>query len=156
MIVGGGWIGLEIAASARRCGVAVSLFEQQPALCMRSVGAEVSQALHQLHQEQGVAIHCDCGALTLEDEGGSPVIQCGGRCEPFDAVVAGIGVDLNLELARDAGLAIGRGIVVDAQGRTTDPAIFAAGDVAQHPRYGISLQSRRSRRTGRSPRRARC
>ena len=141
VIVGGGWIGLEIAASARRCGVAVSLFEQQPALCMRSVGAEVSQALHQLHQEQGVAIHCDCGALTLEDEGGSPVIQCGGRCEPFDAVVAGIGVDLNLELARDAGLAIGRGIVVDAQGRTTDPAIFAAGDVAQHPRYGISLQS---------------
>ncbi|QHM74286.1 Anthranilate 1,2-dioxygenase system ferredoxin--NAD(+) reductase component [Mixta theicola] len=140
-IVGGGWIGLEIAASARRSGVAVSLFEQQPALCMRSVNAEVSAALHQLHRAQGVDIRCGCGALELEDEGGRPVIQCDGQREPFDAVVVGIGVGLNLALAQQAGLAIGRGIVVDAQGRTSDAAIFAAGDVAQHPRYGISLQS---------------
>lgn len=139
-IVGGGWIGLEIAASARQRNVEVSLFEQQPALCMRSVGAEVSQALHQLHSAQGVKIHCGCGALELAEEGG-PVIQYEGRREKFDAVVVGIGVDLNLELARDAGLATAHGIVVDAQGRTSDPAIFAAGDVAQHHRYGISLQS---------------
>lgn len=139
-IVGGGWIGLEIAASARQRNVEVSLFEQQPALCMRSVGAEVSQALHQLHSAQGVKIHCGCGALELAEEGG-PVIQYEGRREKFDAVVVGIGVDLNLELARDAGLATAYGIVVDAQGRTSDPAIFAAGDVAQHHRYGISLQS---------------
>ena len=140
-IVGGGWIGLEIAASARRCGVAVSLFEQQPALCMRSVNAQVSAALHQLHHSQGVALHCGCGALELEDERGRPAIQCDGRRETFDAVVVGIGVELNLALARDAGLRVERGIVVDAQGRTSDPAIFAAGDAAQHPRYGISLQS---------------
>ncbi|WEF28875.1 FAD-dependent oxidoreductase [Klebsiella aerogenes] len=140
-IVGGGWIGLEIAASARKCGVAVTLYEQQPALCMRSVSAEVSQALAQLHREQGVDIRCGCGALELEDDDGLPTLHCDGQRETFDAVVVGIGVDLNLELAREAGLAIERGIVVDAQGRSSDAAIFAAGDVAQHHQYGLCIQS---------------
>lgn len=140
-IVGGGWIGLEIAASARKSGVAVTLFEQQPALCMRSVSGEVSQRLANLHREQGVAIRTGCGALELEDDGGLPVIHCDGQRETFDAVVVGIGVDLNLELARDAGLDIDRGIVVDAHGRTSDPSIFAAGDVAQHHQYGLCIQS---------------
>ncbi|VFS62849.1 Anthranilate 1,2-dioxygenase system ferredoxin--NAD(+) reductase component [Kluyvera cryocrescens] len=69
------------------------------------------------------------------------MIQCDGKRETFDAVVVGIGVDLNLELARNAGLDIAQGIVVDAQGRTSDPAIFAAGDVAQHHHYGLCIQS---------------
>lgn len=140
-IVGGGWIGLEIAASARKSGVAVTLFEQQPALCMRSVSGEVSQRLEALHREQGVDIRTGCGALELEDDNGLPVIHCDGKRETFDAVVVGIGVDLNLELARDAGLQTERGIVVDAQGRTSDPSIFAAGDVAQHHHYGLCIQS---------------
>ncbi|MGG5836013.1 NAD(P)/FAD-dependent oxidoreductase [Huaxiibacter chinensis] len=140
-IIGGGWIGLEIAASARKCGVAVTLFEQQPALCMRSVSAEVSQQLETLHREQGVDIRTGCGALELEDNTGLPVIHCDGKRETFDAVVVGIGVDLNLELARDAGVKTDRGIVVDAQGRTSDPFIFAAGDVAQHHHYGLCIQS---------------
>ena len=101
-IVGGGWIGLEIAASARKSGVAVTLFEQQPLLCMRSVSAEVSQELERIHRDRGVDIRCGCGALELEDDGGLPVIHCDGQREIFDAVVVGIGVDLNLELARDA------------------------------------------------------
>jgi 3-phenylpropionate/trans-cinnamate dioxygenase ferredoxin reductase subunit len=140
-IIGGGWIGLEIAASARKSGVAVTLFEQQPALCMRSVSGEVSQRLEVLHREQGVDIRTGCGALELEDDNGLPVIHCDGKRETFDAVVVGIGVDLNLELARDAGLKTERGIVVDAQGRTSDPFIFAAGDVAQHHHYGLCIQS---------------
>ncbi|MDO2442772.1 NAD(P)/FAD-dependent oxidoreductase [Enterobacter nematophilus] len=140
-IVGGGWIGLEIAASARKSGVAVTLFEQQPALCMRSVSGEVSQRLEALHRGQGVEIRTGCGALELEDDSGLPVIHCDGRRETFDAVVVGIGVDLNLELARDAGLRTERGIVVDAQGRTSEPSIFAAGDVAQHHHYGLCIQS---------------
>lgn len=140
-IIGGGWIGLEIAASARKSGVAVTLFEQQPALCIRSVSAEVSQRLATMHREQGVQIRTGCGALELEDDSGLPVIHCDGQRETFDAVVVGIGVDLNLELARDAGLKTERGIVVDAQGRTSDPFIFAAGDVAQHHRYGLCIQS---------------
>ena len=140
-IVGGGWIGLEIAASARKNGVAVTLFEQQPALCMRSVSGEVSQRLAAIHREQGVDIRTGCGALELEDDNGLPVIHCDGQRETFNAVVVGIGVDLNLELAHDAGLQTGRGIVVDAHGRTSDPFIFAAGDVAQHHHYGLCIQS---------------
>ncbi len=69
-IVGGGWIGLEIAASARRLGAEVTVFERQPALCMRSVGADVSQALLELHQQQGVTVRCGCGEISLEDRGG--------------------------------------------------------------------------------------
>ncbi|MHA1001009.1 NAD(P)/FAD-dependent oxidoreductase [Leclercia pneumoniae] len=140
-IVGGGWIGLEIAASARKSGVAVTLFEQQPALCMRSVSGQVSRQLEKIHREQGVDIRTGCGALELDDHNGLPVIHCDGKRETFDAVVVGIGVDLNLELARDAGLKTDRGIVVDAQGRTSDPAIFAAGDVVQHHHYGLCIQS---------------
>lgn len=140
-VVGGGWIGLEIAASARKSGVAVTLFEQQSALCQRSVNAAVSEELLRLHREQGVDVRCGCGALELSDNAGRPEIHCDGRRETFDAVVVGIGVELNLELARAAGLAVDRAIVVDGQGRTSDPAIFAAGDVAQHRRYGLSVQS---------------
>lgn len=155
-IVGGGWIGLEIAASARKSGVAVTLFEQQPLLCMRSVSAEVSQELERIHRDRGVDIRCGCGALELEDDDGLPVIHCDGQREIFDAVVVGIGVDLNLELARDAGLAVERGIVVNALGQTSDSAIFAIGDVAQHHQYGLCIQSWAFARIRRWRRRKRC
>jgi 3-phenylpropionate/trans-cinnamate dioxygenase ferredoxin reductase subunit len=94
-----------------------------------------------IHREQGVDIRGGCGALELEDDNGLPTLHCDGQRETFDAVVVGIGVDLNLELARDAGLTVDRGIVVNAQGRSNDPAIFAAGDVAQHHQYGLCIQS---------------
>ncbi|WP_025123081.1 MULTISPECIES: NAD(P)/FAD-dependent oxidoreductase [unclassified Serratia (in: enterobacteria)] len=141
-IVGGGWIGLEIAASARKLGVEVTVFERQPALCMRSVGADVSQALLELHQQQGVTVHCDCGDITLEDRNGETWISSTSSvAQPFGLVVVGIGVELNLELAHSAGLRLEGGIVVDGQGRTSHPAIFAAGDVARHPTLGLCLQS---------------
>ncbi len=141
-IVGGGWIGLEIAASARKLGVDVTVFERQPALCMRSVGASVSLALLELHQQQGVTVHCDCGEITLEDRDGEAWIgSANSAAQPFDLVVVGIGVELNLELAHSAGLKLEGGIVVDGQGRTSHPAIFAAGDVARHPTLGLCLQS---------------
>ncbi|AGB83886.1 NAD(FAD)-dependent dehydrogenase [Serratia sp. FGI94] len=142
-IVGGGWIGLEIAASARRLGVEVTVFERQPALCMRSVGAAVSQALLALHQQQGVTLHCDCGDIRLETRGDEAWIASAvSAAQPFDLVMVGIGVELNLALAHSAGLQLdGGGIVVDGQGRTSHPAIFAAGDVARHPTLGLCLQS---------------
>ncbi|WP_145482425.1 NAD(P)/FAD-dependent oxidoreductase [Yersinia rohdei] len=141
-IVGGGWIGLEIAASARKLGTDVTVFERQPALCMRSVGAEVSQALLELHQQQGVTVNCDCGDITFDDRQGSAWIGSTiSAAQPFDLVVVGIGIELNLELALNAGLRVENGIVVDGQGRTSHPAIFAAGDVARHPTLGLCLQS---------------
>ncbi|AHG19388.1 pyridine nucleotide-disulfide oxidoreductase [Chania multitudinisentens RB-25] len=141
-IVGGGWIGLEIAASARKLGAEVTVFERQPALCMRSVGADVSQALLELHQQQGVTVLCGCDDIQLEDRQGKPWIgTAGSEAQSFDLVVVGIGVELNLELAHSAGLQVEAGIVVDGQGRTSHPAIFAAGDVARHPTLGLCLQS---------------
>ena len=141
-VVGGGWIGLEIAASARRLGIEVTLFERQPMLCQRSVDPAVSQALLALHQQHGVTLHVNCGAIQLGDVQGLPQIVCDAApAQCFDRVVVGIGVELNQELAQRAGLDVANGILVDARGRTSDPSIFAAGDVACHPRYGCSLQS---------------
>lgn len=142
-IVGGGWIGLEIAASARKLGVNVTVFERQPALCMRSVGAGVSDALLALHQQQNVTVHCDCGEITLDDRQGEAWIGSSksAAAAPFDLVVVGIGVELNLALAQSAGLQLDGGVVVDGQGRTSHPAIFAAGDIARHATLGLCLQS---------------
>lgn len=141
-VVGGGWIGLEIAASARSKGIDVTLFERQALLCQRSVNPQVSQALWQLHQQQGVDLQCDCGEIQLSDAAGYPQLTSAKTAtQTFDLVVVGIGIELNLELAAQAGLAIDHGIVINGQGQTSDPAIFAAGDVARHPELGISLQS---------------
>lgn len=140
-VVGGGWIGLEIAASARKQGLEVTVFESQPLLCQRSVNPAVSRALLEIHQQNGVTVHCQAGALSLDDDQGKPVIISGQQRTVFDAVVVGIGVELNLELARQAGLEIDCGIVVDSFGRTSNGDIFAAGDVARHPTLGIAVQS---------------
>jgi 3-phenylpropionate/trans-cinnamate dioxygenase ferredoxin reductase subunit len=109
---------------------------------MRSVGAEVSQALLELHQQQGVTVDCDCGDIQLEQRNGKAWIgSANSAAQEFDLMVVGIGVELNLELAHSAGLKVEAGIVVDGQGRTSHPAIFAAGDVARHPQLGLCLQS---------------
>ncbi|WP_250547456.1 FAD-dependent oxidoreductase, partial [Serratia marcescens] len=89
---------------------------------------DVSQALLELHRQQGVTVLCGCGEISLEDRDGAAWIGSEvSDPQAFDLVVVGIGVELNLELARSAGLAIESGIVVDGQGRTSHPAIFAAG-----------------------------
>ncbi|MDQ7099698.1 MULTISPECIES: FAD-dependent oxidoreductase [unclassified Serratia (in: enterobacteria)] len=85
-IVGGGWIGLEIAASARRLGAEVTVFERQPALCMRSVGADVSQALLELHRQQGVTVLCGCGEISLEDRDGAACAMLDAFAAPYDDV----------------------------------------------------------------------
>lgn len=144
-IIGGGWIGLEIASSARQLGIDVTVFECQPLLCQRSVGASVSQALLQLHQQQGVTVHCGCGEITFSNpkqHQALPLIGSNSTAsQAFDCVVVGIGVTLNTALAQQAGLEMAAGIVVDVHGRTSDPAIFAAGDVAMHPTLGFCPQS---------------
>ncbi|MBW7981731.1 NAD(P)/FAD-dependent oxidoreductase [Enterobacillus tribolii] len=141
-IVGGGWIGLEIAATARGLGKDVTLFESQARLCQRSVDPAVSQMLLEMHRAHGVTVHPGCGNVTLGGGAGQALIRSDVTPEEdFDCVVVGIGVTLNTELAQRAGLAVEQGIVVDGRGRTSDPAIFAVGDVAQHPQLGLCLQS---------------
>ncbi|MGM0987320.1 MAG: NAD(P)/FAD-dependent oxidoreductase [Pseudomonadota bacterium] len=142
-IIGGGWIGLEVASSARKLGVEVDVFERAPALCGRSVGPEVAEAIRELHERNGVGMELNRQDIQLseEDDGRVTVTADGQAHEPYDLVVVGVGVEINLELARDAGLRIEQGIIVDAAGHTSDPRIFAAGDVSQHPHLGLCLQS---------------
>lgn len=135
LVVGGGWIGLEVAATARRLGLQVTVIENGPRLCARSVPANVSNFLLQLHQRQGVNMQLN-GAVTAIDRpnpAGPLQVHTHQGTRQADVVVFGIGLEPNIELASACGLLVENGIVVDANGRTSDPSIYAAGDVANQP-----------------------
>ncbi|WP_368877240.1 NAD(P)/FAD-dependent oxidoreductase [Providencia vermicola] len=141
-IIGGGWIGLEVAASARLMGIDVTIFERQERLCQRSVPSSVSNALALRHQQASVNVITDCGEILLDENTDELCIRCAKRPnQSFDLAVMGIGVELNLELAAQAGLELTHGIVVNGQGQTSHPDIYAAGDVACHPTLSLCLQS---------------
>ena len=142
-VIGGGWIGLEVASSARKLGLEVDVFERAPALCGRSVGPEVAEAIRELHERHGVGLALGRQDIRLSEEvDGRVTITAGAEARaPYDLVVVGVGVEINLELAREVGLRTEQGIIVDAAGHTSDPKIFAAGDVSQHPQLGLCLQS---------------
>ena len=141
-IIGGGWIGLEVAASARKMGIEVTIFERQSRLCERSVSQNVSAALALRHQNAGVEIITDAGDIQLGETPVSLHIACHQHpMQAFDLAVMGIGVELNLELAKEAGLEVTHGIVINEHGQTSHPDIYAAGDVACHPTLSLCLQS---------------
>lgn len=141
-IIGGGWIGLEVASSARQLGIDVTVFERQERLCQRSVPASVSNALCLRHQRAGVKVITDCGDISLDENSKQLRISCDKQTrQSFDLAVMGIGVELNLELAIQAGLEVTHGIVINGQGQTSHPDIYAAGDVACHPTLALCLQS---------------
>lgn len=134
VVVGGGFIGLEVAAAARMRGCKVAVLEMQPALLNRVAAPEVGKIYENLHRARGVdvrtgvAVSGFCGTDRVQQ------VRCSdGTVLPADAVVIGIGVVPNVELAREAGLAVDNGIVVDQYGQTSDGDIFAAGDVTNHP-----------------------
>ncbi len=134
VIVGGGYIGLEVAAAARRRGCHVTVLELQDVVMGRVVAPEISRFYAEVHREHGVDIRT--GAEVLRIEGGDRVerVVCAdGLIVPADLVVIGVGILPNSELAEDAGLAVDNGVVVDEYGQTSDPQIFAAGDLANHP-----------------------
>ncbi|MFO1081153.1 MAG: FAD-dependent oxidoreductase [Reyranellaceae bacterium] len=133
VVVGGGYIGLELAAVAVRRGVAVTVLEQAPRLMARGVGPAVSTFYARLHAAEGVRVLT--GVRVTGFEGGDRVeaVRAEDGLHPADLVVVGVGALPNVELAEAAGLAVDNGIVVDAQCRSSDPAIFAIGDCAsQH------------------------
>lgn len=131
VVIGGGWIGLEVAASARQLGREVTLIEAAPRLAMRTVPPCVSEHLAALHRGHGVDLRLGDGVAAVEahDEGVS-VHLASGAVVVGDVLVAGIGLVANDRLAAEAGLAVDNGVLTDAWGRTEDPAIFAVGDVA--------------------------
>ena len=141
-IIGGGWIGLEVAATANKLGLNVNLFELAPRLCGRSAPPEVSEYLYNLHTGKGTNIHLNCGAIDLaENADGTLTLTTECNEVNADIVLVGAGAEIATELAENAGLEIKGGIIVDEFGQTSDPNIYAAGDVAIHPVVGFCTQS---------------
>lgn len=131
--IGGGFIGLEVAAVARAAGCEVTVLERAPTVLPRVMAPEVAARIAAVHAAQGVAFQLSAEVTAIEEaEGAAAVVLSDGRCLPADAVLVGIGAEPVTELAQAAGLACDDGILVDACGRTSDPAIFAAGDVTRH------------------------
>ncbi|MCD2098945.1 NAD(P)/FAD-dependent oxidoreductase [Rhodococcus rhodochrous] len=138
-IVGGGFIGLEIAATARSLGVTVTVLEQSEHLLGGILGEQVGRHCAELHRRNGVDLRTGTGvaSVTTSDHGVRIETTTGGIVEA-DAVVVGIGIVPNTDMAAASGLAVDGGIVVDATGRTSVENIYAAGDVAKRfsPREG--------------------
>jgi 3-phenylpropionate/trans-cinnamate dioxygenase ferredoxin reductase subunit len=142
VVVGGGYIGLELAAVAARQGLHVTVLEQAPRLMARGVGPIVSGFYERLHREEGVTVITGAAVSGFEGDGRIGHVVCGGLRHEAEIVVVGIGAAPSVELARDAGLAIEDGIVIDAQCRTADPAVYAVGDCTRrlHPMLGQHLR----------------
>jgi 3-phenylpropionate/trans-cinnamate dioxygenase ferredoxin reductase component len=135
VVVGGGWIGLEVAATARKKGADVVVVEAQSRLCERTVPREISEHLLALHGAHGTRVILGAGVtgFASSGDGRSTVTLADGSTLSCDAIVVGVGLVPNDELAREAGLECDGGVLVDSRCRTSDPDILAAGDVAVTP-----------------------
>ncbi len=142
LIVGGGYIGLEAAAVARKLGLEVTLIEMADRILARVAARETADAIRKIHEGEGVVILEGTGLTRLiGDEGRVKAAELSdGRVIDADMVIVGIGVTPNDQLAADAGLEVQNGIVVDGFGRTTDPQIYAAGDCVVQEWKGQSVR----------------
>ncbi|MBO9126629.1 MULTISPECIES: NAD(P)/FAD-dependent oxidoreductase [unclassified Rhizobium] len=133
-IIGGGFIGLELAATARKLQTSVTIVESMPRLLARAVPAQVASVIQERHQLEGVEVLLQAGIASItEDASGVHLHLADGRDIAADLVVVGIGAIPNIEIAQAAGLAIDNGIAVDHFMRTSDIDIYAAGDCCSFP-----------------------
>ena len=130
VVIGGGFIGLEVAAVARILNKQVTVVESQSRLMARVVAPLVSEYFRSQHEAKGVDILLNAALFGIGD---NEVLLGERKRRPADVVIAGIGVVPNVELARDAGLPVGNGITTDQHLQTPDPRIFAIGDCAECP-----------------------
>src|SRR5215469_7735705 len=139
-VIGAGWIGLEVAATACQAGLQVTVLESLELPLLRVLGPQMAQVFADLHKSAGVDLRLGVQVKEILTSGGtaSGVLLADGTRIGCDAVLAGIGATPRTGLASDAGLEVSNGIVTTAALRTSDPGIFAAGDVASayHPRLG--------------------
>ncbi len=146
VIIGGGYIGLEVAATARERGMEVTVLEMAARVMSRVTSPEVSSFYEAEHARHGVRILCHQSVRALHGDAGTgrvrAVLTEGGGEYPADLVIVGVGVAPADELARAAGLPCENGVVTDVQCRTADEAIYAAGDCASHlnRQYGRHLR----------------
>lgn len=133
VVLGGGYIGLEVAATARQLGVNVTVVERESRLLSRVASQPVAHFIQQVHEREGVAVRLGTSLSHIEKLHGrvTGLVDAAGARIDCDLLVAGIGVLANDELAREAGLVCEQGIVVDDACRTSDPRIYAIGDVAR-------------------------
>lgn len=133
-VIGGGYVGLEVAATANQLGLEVTVFELGERLLERVTSAIVSEHIAQLHRRHGVDVRCATQVTALVSTNGQlQAVHSSAGVVATDLALVGIGAIANDELARDAGLRCEAGIVTDAFGRTDDPDIYAAGDCTRHP-----------------------
>jgi 3-phenylpropionate/trans-cinnamate dioxygenase ferredoxin reductase subunit len=135
VLIGGGYIGLEVAAVAARQGAQVTVIEMASRLMARTASEPVSLFYEREHRSNGVAIKLDAMCDGFEGEVGqlARVRLADGSTVAADIAIVGIGVEPEIGIARDAGIVCDNGILVDAFGRTSDPDVFAAGDCTNHP-----------------------
>ena len=145
VVLGGGYIGLEVAATARMMGVDVTVIERAPRLLARIASAPLSEDARRLHVARGVDVRLNAQAATfvVSDERVVAVELSGGERIACDVVLVGIGAAANTDIAAAAEIAVDGGIVVDETARTSDPSIMAVGDCASLPVDGrrIRLES---------------
>lgn len=134
-VVGGGYIGLEVAASGRALGAEVVVLEKEARLLARVANPTLSAFFKGYHEARGVTFELGCSVVGFEGGGGhvAGVRLADGRVVACDAVVVGVGAHPNQEIAAEAGLECARGVVVDLAARTSDPNVFAIGDVTHRP-----------------------
>jgi 3-phenylpropionate/trans-cinnamate dioxygenase ferredoxin reductase component len=139
VVVGAGWIGCEVAASARQKGMDVTIVEPMSVPLERVLGPELGAIYRDVHADQGVNLRLGSGVEGFEGDGRVERVRTSdGQTIDCSAVVVGVGVKPRIELAESAGLDTGDGVHVDERLRTSAPNVFAAGDIAshQHPFYG--------------------
>ena len=133
VIVGGGYIGLEVASVAIKRGLTVSVLEMESRILERVTTEEMSAFYHQLHTDEGVNILTSTQAKAFKGSETVESVVCGDHEIPADLVIVGIGILPNTEMAEAAGLETNNGLVVDEHCRTSNEHIFAAGDCTNHP-----------------------
>jgi 3-phenylpropionate/trans-cinnamate dioxygenase ferredoxin reductase subunit len=143
VIIGGGYIGLETAATARKMGCLVTVLEMADRVMNRVVASNVSTYFEHEHRSQGVHIICNTRVVRLEGaERVERVVCADGSSFEADVLVVGVGAVANMQLAAEAGLKCENGIVVDEYCRTSDEAIYAAGDCTYHPSPRFEMRVR--------------
>jgi len=143
VIVGGGYIGLEAAASMRKMGAEVTVVERESRVLARVTAPEMSAYFEALHREYGVEILTGKGVTAVETTAAGQAVICDdGTRLPTDLIVVGVGIRTNTELAAAAGLTVDNGLPVDAACRTEDVNIYAIGDCTRHrnPHYDRSVR----------------
>ncbi len=132
-VIGGGLIGLEVAASAQQLGCAVNVLEAGERLMARGLPASISARMAALHQQHGVRLHLGARLDRIESNAQELTLYLADECLAVDLVLVGIGAAPETTLAEAAGLAVADGIITDRAGRTSQPDIYAAGEVARFP-----------------------